>query len=274
MHPIDKLEHVLGTSGPSAITRRHVEALRGAPSTAIEFAAVRWWHWLNTGDDLLRILPISDEMQASVMKYFYPLGRDEVKGLLRPMWTETWSIHPIPTSTAGWDPGTGYLRFESRFKRLLLENGLSEPFALRIVASFSEMAANAAEHSLSPVAPVACFQVGSKGWEFSVTDVGCGMLGSIRRNRLYATVQHDVDALKLALCDGVSCTGDKMRGRGFSTLFKALVDRNCVLRFRSSESAAHWSGHGPSMQSLSLTVLPRRIGFHVCVSAPWPVRRP
>jgi hypothetical protein len=133
------------------------------------------------------------------------------------------------------------------------------------------MASNAVEHANSPAAPVASFEVTGCTWSFGVTDVGRGGLASLRENPKYDYLVGQAEALELMLKEGVSRTGEVGRGLGFSTVFKALVDRRATLRFRSGGAIASWEGVSPTDQTIHIQSLPlTRAGFHVRVAGPVP----
>jgi anti-sigma regulatory factor (Ser/Thr protein kinase) len=157
--------------------------------------------------------------------------------------------------------------FEERFKTALVRAGATSGLAHGLLGALNEMASNAVEHAEAPVAPVTTYEIRDGQWAFSVTDVGSGVLGSLRRNPKYASVASDVAAVRLAVQDGVSRTGNPSRGRGFAHVFKALVNRMCTIRFRSSGALASWEGTSPAAHQLTLSPSPERAGFHVLVSS-------
>jgi hypothetical protein len=222
-----------------------------------EFAAVRWFWWAEHGADLVRTLPHGD----GPWEYLHSPG----DGLLEGFTNERGEVHEVPGVNGGWAPGDSFMLFQERFKTALVKAGLPSRFAFMILGALNEMASNAAEHARSPVPSVASFEVASGRWAFSVTDVGCGLLRSLQRNPAYSGLQNEAAAVRLAVREGVSSTGQPSRGHGFTTVFKALADRMCSIRFRSTAAMATWSGSSPAADQLTITVSPPRRGFHVQV---------
>jgi hypothetical protein len=261
MHPIDSLEIALSTRGPADV-RRPISISALSLAERIEFAAVRWSWWKSSGQDIAGLLP----GDASSWKSLAPL--DQVARLIVAENDQRDDACEVPEQTdlTLWEAGARFSTFQERFKTQLVERGLPTSTAHGLVGAFHEMASNAAEHSCSPVPPIAAYEVSGAGWAFSVTDLGCGILGSLKKGDAFKGLTDDIAALRLAITDGVSCTGLPQRGRGFATLFKALVAQRCVLRFRSAEAVANWQGATPGADVLQIDCAPTRRGFHVAVS--------
>lgn len=168
----------------------------------------------------------------------------------------------VPTTPEGFAPGAAFGLFAERFKDALRAGGLSSQSAHALTGALIEMAANAWEHAAAPVPALACYEVAANAWCFAVTDVGCGVAESLRRNPIHQFT-NDAEALALALRDGVSGTAEPGRGSGFSQVFKALVDRQCRIRLRTGTCSASWDGKSPTSQSIRYRPLPFRVGFHL-----------
>jgi hypothetical protein len=180
----------------------------------------------------------------------------------------------LPPLGAAWEPEGRVARFGQRFCTALRQAGAESRFAHALSGALNEMASNAVEHAIPPIRPLACFMVGGAQWAFAVTDVGRGVLASLRENRRFAHLRTETDALAEAVLDGVSRSGQPGRGLGFTCLFKALVDRRATLRFRSGGAAAAWEGESPTAQTIvchSLSLA--RAGFHVQVGGALPPGR-
>jgi hypothetical protein len=256
MHPLDVLDNVLANTGTAGVKKPlHREACEGSLANRAEFAAMRrsWWH--TNGVDLL------DHLRGRVD------GLGDLTGsLLLVGATDSGEVQDIPTDAAQWEPGAPFLMFQERFKTALVHTGAASPFAHGIVGALNEMASNAVEHARSPVPPVSTFDVLHDRWSFSVTDVGIGVLASLRNNAKYQTLKNEVLALQMAVRDGVSSTTQPGRGFGFAQVFRSLADRACSIRFRTTRALATWEGVSPAAQHLKMTPMPQRVGFHVVVS--------
>ena len=243
--------------------------LEGLPGI-LELAALRWYWNQERGTDLLDHLPglRSKVPMASLgrVALFGGPGADRLTE--ERVELEGGEIVEIPTSESAWLAGQPFPLAQEAFSHRLRRQGCPVGFAYGLAGAFSEMASNAAEHAASAVPPVACLQVTERIWAFSVTDVGRGIRASLSENPRFASLRRDSDALTQALRDGVSRLDDPARGRGFSTVFKALVDYSATLRFRSSAAVGWWSGSSPTSQKILIQSLPATLrgGFHVCVS--------
>ena len=258
MDPIDVLDNVLAVQGPGGVRKPLHAAAASSLAGLAEFASVRRSWWTEHHEDLLRVLPDG----GAAWEQLRPLG----EGLVYPFTAGHGEVHDVPSVEAGWEPGDPFMTFQERFKTSLMKAGAPSAFAFMILGALNEMASNAAEHSDAPVTSVASYEVVDNRWCFSVTDVGCGLLRSLRRNPRYLATSDEASAVRLAVQDGVSSSGKLSRGYGFTQVFKALVDRMCFIRLRSTGAAASWSGTSPAAHQLTITVSPPRTGFHLQVS--------
>jgi hypothetical protein len=248
----------------------------GAISAAIEIASVRWARWRDTGEDIQSSLPGGTALEAFEKllsagsgSALFSLSQRQA-GRAAFLALPDGEVCDVPVDVEGWRVGQPFMLFQERFKAALRQGGVSSEPAHALVGAFAEMANNAAEHSFAAIPPVASFETRAERWTFSVTDVGCGVVESLRRNPAYATVRDGKNALSLALQHGVSGTGKAGRGTGFTTLFKSLADRRCTIRFRSAGVAAACTATSPTAASLEILVLPPRMGFHVTVTGDFP----
>jgi hypothetical protein len=276
VHPIDKLEAVLSRDGEADLPAEGFAEL-DLPA-ALEFAALRWSWWRSRGEDLLERLPelagwpafAALSATAGRSRLFSPFAQPQMSSRPRSGYL---GVHELPPPGPAWEPGGSLLFFQDQFRAALVESGTERRFSNALSGALVEMASNAVEHAGAPVAPLVCFEVNGTEWAFGVTDVGRGALASIRENPAYGSLRTESDALKTVLKDGVSRTGEAGRGRGFTSVFKALVDRRARLRLRSGAAAAHWEGESPTAQTITFRGLPAgRSGFHIAVGGPLPRR--
>ena len=279
MNPMDEFEALLEATGaarsePLATLAARLSQTTWLP-TLLEVAALRWSWWHAGNGDLLELLRPASTSKLEVLLRAaadLPLVALEraTSGAAVNLHLLGGEIMQVPAAGEEWAPGRPLALFEERFRNALRQGGYPSRGADLLMAALREMESNAIEHAQAPIPPLACYQIHPKGWLFCVTDVGCGVLESLRRNPAYGAVTHALDALDLALRPGVSCTGEPGRGQGFAALFKALADRDCRLRVRTGGVGGRWSGTSPTAQTLDLMVLPERVGLHVVVGASWP----
>lgn len=266
MHPVDKLEFVLAEGGAPRL--RSVTGLDGGDgstlSAAIEIASVRWGRWRDSGEDIRPSLPggaamdALDRLVARSGSALFSLSLRQAGNAAFPTFPSG-AVCDVPVALEGWRIGEPFMLFQERFKAALRQGGISSEPAHALVGAFAEMSSNAAEHAAAVIPPVAAFETRDQTWTFSVTDVGCGVVESLRRNPTYMTVKDGRTALSLALRHGVSGTGKVGRGTGFTTLFKSLVDRRCTIRLRSAGVAASCTATSPTATSLAFLLLPPRV---------------
>lgn len=270
LHPVDALE--IGLRQPG---RANPEEVFSAGSvehlpTALELLALRWMWAHDRGDDLFDRYPALGTPLAQLQRKADHLALFRL-GTASGQWSEGHltldgaDVFEIPAPGEAWRTGRPFMLAQEEFSRRLRAKGLSRYFAAGLTGAFDEMASNAVEHSLAAIPPVACLQVTDTYWAFSVTDVGRGALASLRSNPKFESLKSGFRALRLALKEGVSRHPDRGRGRGFSIVFKALVDRSATLRFRSGGAAGHWTGTSPTAHRILVQALPvsRVCGFHM-----------
>lgn len=142
----------------------------------------------------------------------------------------------------------------------------SSEFMSLLYAAMVELVANAEEHGQGSLLPVFAAVVRNGAASFSVTDVGPGVLASMRR--AHPDLTRGPEALRLSLIDGNSGTGELGRGNGYRALFQALAGRRVRLRFRSSTATIGWTATNPDRQNMPCSVLPNRTGYHVELAIP------
>jgi hypothetical protein len=276
LHPFDRLEIALGRSDGAMRAFKREPALERDLGAAVEFLGLRWLWWREYQEDLLDLLPGIEEWSALnlVRQLMARHKLSQPRSTRKPPlgnWSRGYAgaCELSPLGSKDWRPGGEFSLFQERFQTTLRNAGAERLFSYALAGALEEMSSNAVEHASPPIAPIACFEVTGKDWQFTVTDVGRGALSSIRDNLAYAALGTEMDALKLVLQDGVSRTVEAGRGRGFTRVFKALVDRQARLRFRSGGASAQWEGESPTAQLVRFQGLPlSRAGFHITVAGP------
>lgn len=241
---------------------------------ALEFSALRFVQWRDAGEDLLTLFP--DLAGWPALKRLRALaGRTELlrpdNGLNLPFLPGDTrvGVQQLSASSKEWAPGGVFAHFQEQFRMALRGSGMEKDFASALAGALHEMASNAVEHSASPAPPVACFEVGRGSWSFAVVDIGRGVLASLKDNPAYGSILSETEALTLALRPGVSRFADSGRGMGFASVFKALVDHQAALRFRSGGAAARWEGRSLTNHSIEASALSLpKGGFRVRIQGP------
>lgn len=274
MDSLDSFEISLGRQ--AANQPRQLESLLSQNiASAAEFAALRWSWWRDKQEDLFEVAGVSS---WPALAAFRDLASNF--GIMRPRSTtitQQWGyrgragVHQLhPLASGDWDPGGAFVSFQERFRGALRAGGMDRRLSAALAGALKEMSSNAIEHSEAPIPPIATFGISNGEWCFSVTDLGRGVLASLRENPSYSAIATESGALELVLQDGVSRTGEPGRGRGFTWVFKALVNRQAKLRFRSGGGSARWEGTSPTAQDVTYQGLPiSRSGFHVRVMGPF-----
>jgi hypothetical protein len=177
-----------------------------------------------------------------------PLGIDQ--GQLRRLWgrnnealpddlhgtrsSEFWRIR----SSEDLD-GPGIQLMQERFVRSAQQNGIGRSVAMALMGVFTEMCDNVVQHSAergAALTGMAAYVVSMDEVGFAVSDLGIGMLQSLRKNPALAHLPDAATALHAAVIDHASSRPGHPEGSGFKNLFRNLVDRNAVMRFRSQDA--------------------------------------
>jgi hypothetical protein len=153
--------------------------------------------------------------------------------------------------------------FTGRFEAAARRAGLTFDTAARLHLALCEMGENAVVHAAAPAILVG--YTAAAGYAlFCVSDVGVGVLASLRRNPRHAHLARHNDAIRAALHDGVSACPDG-GGFGFRQVFGSLADQWGSLRFRSGEGCITMAGTACEADRGSVAYPPPLPGFQVAV---------
>jgi hypothetical protein len=155
--------------------------------------------------------------------------------------------------------------FLLRFERAARDSGFTKKVAACLHAAFHEMAENAVIHANAPTGALAGYEVSEGVAQFSVADVGIGVLASLKTCHEYAALSFHNEAIKMALRDGVTRYGQGRGGFGFRQVFKALAEQWGYLRFRSSEGCITMDGRGLDFDTGLESYPPPMPGFQLSV---------
>lgn len=135
-----------------------------------------------------------------------------------------------------------------RAEQAAFAGGLPRSLAAALVGALVELQDNILEHSTRPESGLVAYGFTGNAFEVVVADSGIGVLSSLRANAEYAAVSDAGHALKIAVQDGQSRYGsNKDRGFGMGQMFRALVNHDGDLRFRSDDYSLTVRGHSPSL---------------------------
>ena len=263
IHPVDALEAHFSAQSPRSVLRQLAERAAGDLPGALDLLGLSRALSAEPVRALAREV-VRDSAYYSLLDSGLSVVTGET-GRGGHVEVECGEVLDVPNDPEAFDTGGVVETLNERFRDRLRRAGASIQGAMLCAAAFKEMIDNSHEHAAAATLPVAGYVVTLDRWAFVVSDVGRGVPDTMRFNPNYAGLS-DQDAFQFALQPGISSKGTD-RGFGFATVFKALVDRSCRLRFRTATVAAHWEGENPVDSQLDLTSMPARKGFHIEVSA-------
>jgi hypothetical protein len=121
------------------------------------------------------------------------------------------------------------------FQQRLTSNAFPVGLARGLTGALGEMADNVWQHSSTNKPGLVGYEVRRKQLAFAVSDVGIGVLESLRMRPEHRHLTTSMDALETAILPGVSRYD--VGGYGFSTLFQAIAELWGITRLRSGEAA-------------------------------------
>jgi len=134
----------------------------------------------------------------------------------------------------------GYKLFRLRFKQSATKHGFSSVKAGGIESSLHEMTENALLHADSSAATLVGYYVTDQFVQFTVADVGRGILSSLKTNPRFQSLSLSNEAIKAAIRDRNSRFASG--GYGFRQVFKSLTEMWGTLRFRSGAGCLTMDG--------------------------------
>jgi hypothetical protein len=137
--------------------------------------------------------------------------------------------------------------------------------ASQAVSALGEFHSNVEEHSGALQTGVVGFEVTRSFVGLYASDLGQGVLNSLRVNSRYADLDDSGEALRLALQEGVSSSDEPGRGKGFRPIFVGLASLCAILRFRSGDALLEIDGYSRATPLQSLKERAPTAGFHVYV---------
>jgi hypothetical protein len=137
----------------------------------------------------------------------------------------------------------------SRLDQAALAAGFPALIVAEIIGALGELQDNVFRHSEAARTGLVAFAARPGTLEVIISDIGIGVLASLRSHADYASTEDAGMALKIAVADGESRFGrDSGCGFGMGQMFRALANHDGDLRFRSDDHALEIRGHSPSLQ--------------------------
>lgn len=136
--------------------------------------------------------------------------------------------------------GLNFSLFLERFCRSMRARDFPAGFSNALGKVLDEMADNVIQHSGAQrdgFSGIAGYHVEKGHAAIAVVDVGRGILSTLRESPEWSDLLTARDALRAIVSKGASSRTGQGPGEGFKQLFAALLDRNCVGRLRSDDSA-------------------------------------
>lgn len=129
--------------------------------------------------------------------------------------------------------------FLLELRKRLGDEGVAIPSAQAIVGATGEMVDNIWQHAGPGLNAIAAYQIQAKSLWISIGDCGRGMLATYETHDDVKTAQ---DALRAAVREHRSSTGDAGRGQGFRKLLAVLSSMDASLRVRTGDASLETEG--------------------------------
>lgn len=138
---------------------------------------------------------------------------------------------------------TSWTSFLLRAQRAAEASGVNRSLAQALTGTMEEMAENVFWHSEATDTGVAGYRWAKCLFEYFVGDSGIGVLESLRRIDRYSELTDSVDALSMAVKNGVSrFPPEESRGTGFNSLLRNIAKNCCDLRLHSGDGVLSYEG--------------------------------
>jgi hypothetical protein len=123
------------------------------------------------------------------------------------------------------------------------KSGVVKKLAHVLIGTLEEMAENVLWHSQAIGTGIAGYKWEPGLFEYCVGDGGVGVLESLRLNPIYVDLEEPLEALHLALRNGVSrFRSEDRRGTGYNALLRNIVKNGCDLRFHTYDAVIEYHG--------------------------------
>lgn len=208
--------------------------------------------------------PISLRGEWLDVKHFPGLGKALADKHPRWVANNDRSLGLLKTNSAATDDD--WVSFAVDAKRAATMAGLSSDWSAQMVAAIGEFHSNIIEHSAAQETGFVAFEASSGKFEFVASDLGLGLLATLRQSQDYQTIKSHNEALRSAITDGCSRFGaNKGRGHGFRPLFVGLSNRHADIRFRSGDACCTINGMAASATESRFSKKANIKGFFVSI---------
>lgn len=136
--------------------------------------------------------------------------------------------------------------------------------AKALSGAIAEIITNVWEHAQATTPALLAYECSGERLIASITDLGIGVLSSLRSNPGYAQLSSSLQALREAMRVGVSRHTVEGRGYGFNEVLLAVADHGSV-RLRSGEGILEFRG-SPEVRNALGSYGVDLPGLHVAIS--------
>jgi hypothetical protein len=136
--------------------------------------------------------------------------------------------------------GLAFSYFEQRFSSSMKNEGFPPAFSNALGKVIDEVADNVIQHSGTTddgFTGIAGYHVQNTCAAFAVTDVGAGLLATLRTSPRWSGLTTPRAAIRAVTINHASSRQDEGDGEGFKQLFKSLIDHNSLIRIRTDDAA-------------------------------------
>ncbi|HZG07983.1 MAG TPA: hypothetical protein VEZ70_03280 [Allosphingosinicella sp.] len=161
--------------------------------------------------------------------------------------------------------GEAALELMQRALLSLSKTSFPKDAAAQAVSALGELDSNIQEHSGDRERGITAFELGAGFLGIYSSDLGVGVLNSLRRNPAFEALDDSGEALMLAVQEGVSSFEDPGRGKGFRPIFVGLASLSALLRFRSGDSVLEINGFGDGVPCQDVKERSSIPGFHAFI---------
>lgn len=142
---------------------------------------------------------------------------------------------------------------------------LPKAAASQAVSALGEFESNVRDHSGYPTTGVIGYELTPEYVGLFASDVGMGVLESLKSNQHHQLLDDAGDALQLSIKEGVSRFEKPGHGNGFRPIFSGLANHTGFLRFRSGNAVLELSGFNQHRVTQEIKERAQIKGLHIFV---------
>lgn len=144
-------------------------------------------------------------------------------------------------------------------------SSLPKAAASQAVAALGEFESNVQEHCGQSETGVIGYEITAEYVGLFSSDLGMGVLDSLRTNPQHHSLDDAGDALQLLISDGVSRHVTAGHGNGFRPIFTGLANHTGFLRFRSGNAVLELNGFDQVQLTREIKERSETQGLHIFV---------